>query len=264
LARTPPPYSGGVEKTPLPPSRAPALASALRWLATMSLACAWGWAAAQAAPASALEPGLTPELALQVRQLVLDKLLSPDGPRVEVRLGQLDTRLRLAPCQKVTPYLPSGSRLWGPSRVGLRCTQGATPWNVYLPVTVSLYGPGVQAAADLPASHVLQASDLREAEIELTESRSPAWTELPRLVGRSLAHPVAAGQTLRHATLKPRQWFAAGDTVQLRGVGGGFTVAGSGEAMSAGMEGQTVRVRTESGKIVSGLPVAERQLEVHL
>ena len=36
--------------------------------------------------------------------------------RMQVKLGQLDSRLRLAACAKVEPYLPAGSRLWGRSR----------------------------------------------------------------------------------------------------------------------------------------------------
>ena len=252
-------YSDGVNNTsPLP-------SPAHRLLRPVLAVLAFAWclaASAQAVPTAGIP--LDPVLALQVRQLILDKLAAPKGPRVEVQLGLLDGRLKLAPCAKVDPYVPSGSRLWGATRIGLRCTQGTSPWNVYLPVTVSLYGPGVVSVADLPAGHVLAAADLKEAEINLTESRSPAWTDLPRLVGRGLSHPVAAGQTLRQDALKPRQWFAAGDTVQVRATGGGFAVSGSAEAMSAGMEGQMARVRTESGKVISGMPVAERQLEVDL
>ena len=32
---------------------------------------------------------------------------------MEVSVGTLDSRLRLAPCSRVEPYLPAGSRLWG-------------------------------------------------------------------------------------------------------------------------------------------------------
>src|SRR5947209_20275302 len=51
----------------------------------------------------------------QVRQLALDGTRhAPAGvARVDVQVGQLDPRLRLAPCQKVEPYLPAGTRLWG-------------------------------------------------------------------------------------------------------------------------------------------------------
>lgn len=41
--------------------------------------------------------------------------------RVEITLGALDPRLKLAPCDKVKAYLPDNAHLWGKTRVGLRC-----------------------------------------------------------------------------------------------------------------------------------------------
>ena len=75
---------------------------------------------------------------------------------------------------------------------------------------------------------------------------------------------MSPGQSLRQNDLKARVWFAAGDTVQIRAVGSGFAVGGEGQALGPGLEGQAARVRTESGRIVVGLPVSERQLEVSL
>ena len=51
--------------------------------------------------------------------------LAPGAVRVEIEPGRLDPRLRLAPCERIEPYLPPGARAWGRSRVGLRCVQGA-------------------------------------------------------------------------------------------------------------------------------------------
>jgi flagella basal body P-ring formation protein FlgA len=85
-----------------------------------------------------------------------------------------------------------------------------------------------------------------------------------RLVGRVLARPLAAGSAVRDADLKQRQWFGAGDTVQLLARGNGFSVSGEGKARSAGIEGQTVRVRTEAGRVLTGLAVGQNRVEVQL
>ena len=61
-----------------------------------------------------------------------------------------------------------------------------------------------------------------------------------------------------------RQWFAAGDVVRITAQGGGFVVSSSGEALSPGIEGRSVRVRTEGGRVVSGEPVGEREVELAL
>jgi flagella basal body P-ring formation protein FlgA len=64
--------------------------------------------------------------------------------------------------------------------------------------------------------------------------------------------------------LRARQWFAAGEPVTVIARGDGFAVSGTGEALGPGVDGQTVRVRTDSGRIVVGTPVGDRRVEVRL
>ena len=52
--------------------------------------------------------------------------------------------------------------------------------------------------------------------------------------------------------------------VRIVAAGRGWRIHGEGQALNPGVEGQAVRVRTESGRIVSGMAVAERQVEVAL
>lgn len=186
------------------------------------------------------------------------------GLRVEVKVGQLDPRLKLAPCAQVQPYLPSGTRLWGAARIGLRCTDGATRWNVFLPVTVSVYGPALVAATALSAGSTLTAQDLTTAEVDFAARPGAVLAQAEPLVGRTLARALPAGEPLRAADLRARQWFAAGDTVRIVAAGRGWRIHGEGQALNPGVEGLPVRVRTESGRIVSGMAVAERQVEVAL
>lgn len=232
---------------------------------------------AVAGPAFSAEPAAPPKAALpaeesaaslgaaiaqQARQFALDSGALP-GMRLEIEVGTLDPRLRLAHCERIEPYLPNGTRLWGHTRIGLRCTQGVTPWNVYLPLIVKVFGPGVTSAAALPAGAVLTAADLQTAEVDLAD-RGTAIVRLDDAIGRTLARPLTPGQSLRGADLRRRQWFAAGETVQISAVGTGFRVSAEGQALGPGIEGQVARVRTESGRIVVGQPVAERRIEIDL
>ena len=216
-----------------------------------AISCALALATAQAA-----------ELEQQARQFVLDSAATADA-RVEVEVGALDPRLRLAPCEKVEPYIPTGTRLWGRTRIGLRCVQGPTPWNVYLPLVVKVFGAGLTAAAALPAGAVLTAADLLPAEVDLADGAAPVLAP-NAAIGRALARPLAAGQTLRSADLRLRQWFAAGDTVQITAIGNGFRISGEGQALGPGLEGRPARVRLDGGRIVVARPVAERHVEIRL
>lgn len=240
-------YIGSVDKTLLP---------LLRLFVFAWLMAGGGMAHAQAPIDALVATG---------QRFALAELKKAGVGRHEVVAGQLDPRLRLAACEQVQPYLPQGARLFGKTRVGLRCVKGVTHWNVYLPLTVNVYGPGLVSTAVLPAGHVLGAEDFRHAEVNLAENLfQPAITDAAQLLGRTLARAVTPGQSLRQTSLKPRQWFTAGDKVRIRVVGSDFAVAGAGEAITAGMEGQPARVRTDNGRVVSGFPVADRLLEITL
>ncbi len=185
-------------------------------------------------------------------------------PRIEIEPGRLDPRLKLAPCEHIEARLPAHAPAWGRTRVTLRCTQGTALWQVNLPVTVKVFAPAWVADAALPAGTVLQASQLREAEIDWAAERSPAVADAAVLVGRTLARGVVAGDAVRQDDLKPHLWFAAGDTVQVVARGTGFSVSGVALALAPGVAGQRVRVRTESGRVLSGMPVAANRVEVQL
>jgi flagella basal body P-ring formation protein FlgA len=216
-----------------------------------------------ALPANA-EDALAAGLVDQVRSLALDKAAAPAAARVEVVVGQLDPRLHLAPCERIEPYLPANVRLWGKSRIGLRCTQGRTAWNVYLPIVVKVWGRALVVPAGAAAGSVLAGADLEEAEVDLAEEFTAPFFDRKLVVGRTLAQALRPGQAVRQAHIKSRQWFAAGETVKVVAVGEGFALEGVGQALTNGIEGQPAKVRTESGRIVTGVPTADRRLELTL
>ncbi len=221
--------------------------------------------AAALLPPSACAQALPEPMAQAVHALVGAKVTATPGQRVEIALGQIDPRMRLRPCQRIEPFIPRGARMWGKTRMGLRCVEGVTPWTVYVPVTVTVYAQAWVARAALPAGHVLSAEDLRQAEVNFTESANDLpLTDAQSLIGRTLSRPVGPGQSLRAHSLRTRQWFAAGDTVQIRVGGPGFSIHSAGKAVTAGLEGQLARVRAENGRIIQGMPVADRELEIAL
>jgi flagellar basal body P-ring formation protein FlgA len=217
--------------------------------------------------AQQLAPASTGGFEEQVRQLAMEGLRQSsrtDIRRVEVQVGQLDPRLRLAPCTQIQPYVPTGSVLWGRTRIGLRCVKGEKPWNVFLPITVKIFAPALVAASTLPAGHVLTEGDLTQAEVDLADNNSEAISDATLATGRSLTRAMASGQSLRQFHLKPRQWFAAGDVVKVVAIGPGYRVASQGEAQTAGLEGQTARIKMESGRMLTGMPVGDRLVELPL
>lgn len=248
----------------------PSLARVARWIAVaIVLVAATAARLAHAEDEAAWTPDTT--LVQQVESMarsgagVASQSLPGAGAlRIDVKVGRLDPRLRLAPCSRIEPYLPQGAPAWGATRMGLRCTQGPRPWNVSLPVTVSVYAQSTVARTNLPAGTVLQADQLEQAEVDLAAAPGAAVRTAQTAVGRVLARTVAAGAPLRQTDLKPRQYFAAGETVRVVAGGSGWQVESEGEAINAGIEGQLARVRTGNGRIVNARPVGDREVELLL
>jgi len=183
--------------------------------------------------------------------------------RFDVRLAVPDSAAALAPCRRTEPFLPAGARLWGRSSLGVRCVDGAG-WTFMLPVTVSVWGRAVVAAAPVAAGTVLSAQDLKEQEIELSREAGQPVRDAQLLAGRTLLRNANPGQPLRADMVRVTAVVQAGDPVRLRILGKGYSVVAAGQAMGSAGDGQPVRVRTELGKILTGVAREGRQVDVAL
>jgi flagella basal body P-ring formation protein FlgA len=240
--------------------------NALRLLQTLALVVPVAVGAQVAAAGPAPQSNLPPQALADALALARHaaQALAPPGARVDVVAGQLDSRLQLAPCTQVQAYQSAGMPAWGRTRVGLRCATGPTAWNVFLPVTVQVWARAAVSTAPLPAGTRLTPGALALAEVDWAAASAPPFATPEALAGRVLARPVAAGQPLRQTDVQVRQWFALGDRVRVDARGAGFAISAEGQALTPGMEGQNARVRIDNGRVLTGRPVAERQLEVKL
>ncbi len=218
---------------------------------------------------------LDPAVAAAAQQLASERALAAWGQqpyqRIVVKLGQIEPQWRLAACARVEAFLLGGVPPWGATRVGLRCTDTPQGWRISVSATVQIIVSGLVVASGLPAGQALMAEHLSLAEVDAAASSAgangqagadPVLTERQEAIGRSLLRPAAAGQALRRSHLRQRQWFAAGDTVQIVAVGPGWSVAGEGRAVVSGLEGQPVRARTDTGQFVTGWATADHRMEI--
>lgn len=254
------------------PQRTPAALALLALLSLMAAGSALGQAPAPgsagvaAVAGQAALPAMPAPVLAQALALAREgaAVLAPPGARIETEPGMLDPRLRLAPCVRVQAEPSAGAPAWGRTRVTLRCAAGERPWQVQLPVTVRVFAPAWVARATLPAGLALAPEHLELSMVDWAAAPGTPFTQADAavLMGRVLQRALPAGQAPRPADLQQRRWFAAGELVRVVVRGPGFAAAAQGQALTDGIEGRLARVRTEGGRVLTGMPVAEQQLQV--
>lgn len=236
----------------------------IAWSAPICASILWLGAAGAQVPAAGVQlPAAiaAPSAPENSVQLLLERETAGIHGRAEIVVGQLDPRLKLAPCNKIEPFLPAGTRAWGRINVGMRCRDGAT-WTVFLPVTVTVFGAALTARKSLTSGATLVDSDVELVETELSREPGTPVSNLKQIEGRVLGRALFPGQLLRLEQFRAAPVIAQGDQVKLVAIGHGFAISTDAEALAHALDGQSVRVKTETGRIVSGTAKVGRIVEL--
>ncbi|XVO22053.1 MAG: flagellar basal body P-ring formation protein FlgA [Betaproteobacteria bacterium] len=198
----------------------------------------------------------------QLHRFIDDQTSRVSG-RIEAEVGKIDSRLVLAPCARTEPFLPAGARLWGKSAIGLRCVAGAT-WSVNIPVYIRVYGLALVTNRSIQAGQPLQRDDFSEQETELTKDNGRPVADISAIENKTLNRSLASGAILREEWLRANPVIQSGDHVRLVATGSGFSISTDGYALTSAIEGQQVKIRSESGRVVTGTARSGRIAEIRM
>jgi len=179
--------------------------------------------------------------------------------KVTVKVDEIDRRISLPECGKLEVALPAGGKLIGRTAVRVRCNE-ARGWSISVPVQVRVSANLFISTRALPMGYTLREDDLATQPTET--SQSGGITDAKQVVGKVLRHGIAAGQVLREDMLRPPYSIVQGQVVQLIVRGNKFSIRNEGVALNNASEGQLVKVRTSSGRSLSGIAGADGMVEI--
>lgn len=213
------------------------------------------------APASGLATDQNLEQLAQSARAWLERQATRAWPGIEAQaqMAALDTRLRFPACNAVDFVLPAGARLQGRGSLGARCTAPKS-WTLYLNYDLALRGPALVAKRTLETGYPLVAADLELTVIRYQQSPAAHLAELP--AGGQLRRSLGAGQPVTQDAVVMPEVIKAGQSVLIRAQGGGFVVTQEGKAQTSARAGEKVRVKTPSGRVVSGIATLDGQVQV--
>lgn len=181
--------------------------------------------------------------------------------RTNVEVGNIDPNLRLMACGDLRAFLPTGSRAWGRTTVGVRCI-GQAKWTIYVQAQVQVHGAYVVTAAPLHQGKVVAMEDLAVVTGDLTKMPAGVFTTTEEAVGRIVKMSIPAGTVLRENSLKIAPVIQRGQTVVVTSAGKNFKVAAEGKALGDAITGQVVQVKVASGQVIAGVAKASGHIEV--
>ena len=181
--------------------------------------------------------------------------------RVQIEVGKIDPRLKLATCDRLDHFLPPNSREWGKITVGVRCL-APRAWTLYVATTVRAFGDYVSTTKALAAGQQISASDLQIAKGEISSFAPGLVTQIEKAVGQTLLTSQAAGVSLHQTMFKLIPLIQSGQAVKIFTQGAGFIATNDGIAINNAAQGQLAKARTSTGQIISGYATAEGKLEV--
>lgn len=187
----------------------------------------------------------------KVNEFLLIQTMGLPG-KVTINVGHIDQHIRLQPCAALETFLPTGSRAWGRTTVGVKCTMPES-WTIYVQARVNVSGEYLAAASPLRQGHVLSEQDLMFLTGDLTTLPPNILTEKTFAVGQTVSSSISAGTVLRQDMLRKPAAVTQGQIVRIVSTGKGFSVSAEGQALASASEGQVVRAKTSNGSVVSGI-----------
>jgi flagella basal body P-ring formation protein FlgA len=193
-------------------------------------------------------------------------LHAQDHGTIRVDAGRLDARLHFPACpMALQGFLPPGGRSVGNTTIGVRCPSPASPWQLYVPVTVRVMDQVVVAARPLSRGVTLSADDVRLVEYDLATLPSGYLLDLAKAVGAQMRLPVAAGSVLLPSQIEGPRLVRRGDLVNAVARAGGLEVRIQAQALADGAAGDTIKLRNPlTKKEFSGVVTPEGLVQVQM
>ncbi len=215
-------------------------------------------------PLAAGEVQSLASIKLQAEAFLLDyDYQSPYPPRI--RLGKLDSRLRLKPCHEelqidfTRPDIDHGK-----TTLTLRCPVKPF-WKLHLPVEVEVFADVAVAAKPLPRGQIIDDSAFRFEKRDIALLNKGYFATRDALYQLQAKRNLRRGDVLTPANLSPKLLVRSGQQVTLVLSYKGLQVKSSGTALHSARLGEVVRVRnSQTQKVVEGVVSGEALVKVSI
>lgn len=197
---------------------------------------------------------------MQAVQAFLHDKASPHGDEIVIEVRPPSAHL--GACEAPEPFLTHASQaVLGNVSVGVRC--GPQGRHVrYMQAEVGVIGEyPVLTRQVAPGSEITaEMLEMRRGDLSRLPQRTLLTTET--IIGQVAQRALSAGVPLREHQLQARALVERGQQVVVEASGTGFRVTREGEALAAGGQGESIRVRFANRELVTARVIGDARLAV--
>jgi flagellar basal body P-ring formation protein FlgA len=208
------------------------------------------FSSAQIYPVNQLRQDIASFLANEYKQVAHE--------RIDINVGNLDNRLRLASCKQPIEFInqdPSG--LGGNISVKAQC-HGDRVWSVHVPAQVTIYREIAVAGRDIARGEVISYAHIDTNLVNVSSIRQAFLPEAESVIGKEAKRNISKGEPFRITLLDAPTAVKRGELVILESLAGSIKVSSAGTALADGRVGQKIRVRNNSSeRIISAVVISQ-------
>lgn len=197
----------------------------------------------------------------------LHTLVAPDSlPKdatVHVKLVKQDERIGSPACPEALFSNTTNNRLWGRTFLKVQCIGGESN-GFFVGVDFDVFAPVLVMKKTIPIGQALGPDDVEFSTMNIAQLPQGWINNMTHIHNKTATRPLTPGLVLRQDYIKGTPLIRRGDTVRVMMKGQGFSIGGSAQAVEAAEQGQTVKVKTPQGKILTGIATEPALVEVTL
>lgn len=192
----------------------------------------------------------------------IDSSLAPETD-YEVRLGQLDSRLKLSDCsQPLDVFTHSHSIKPGRNSVGVKCI-GTKKWTIYTSTIIKIFKKVVVLSQPIHRGEIFNINNLQLENRDISTIRSGYLTDPLDIANKQATRNLGLGSVINKSNYSAPKLIKRGEKVNINISSQNLNISVMGIAMMDGIKGQNIRVKNEkSHQIVQATVVQSGQVIV--
>ena len=185
-------------------------------------------------------------------QFLTSEYQASQPDKVEIKIGGLDSRLRLEKCSQPLSYsLQDKMGNGGNVSVQVTCKSGEN-WTILVPAQAKVFRQIAVAARTLQRGQQINEGDLDYQSLDMSQYRQGFAVNKEDIIGKEVRYSINKGDAFRSSALDSPLVIKRGDEVSIEANSGAIKVITNGTAISDGRIGQQIRIKnTHSERIVN-------------